>query len=143
MSILHNVYRYYRQKQLENKAALSLLSERLESLAQMDWEERQVNLVTGERLSLVDLFTGERTQQSTSSQTHRWAALSIDLATGERPHQSVSSWVSCHISQPRQLSDPICQLCHRSATLLFNLVTKVSDLSSQPRQVSCDISFVA
>jgi hypothetical protein len=71
MSILHNVYRYYRQKQLENKAALSLLSERLESLAQMDWEERQVNLVTGERLSLVDLFTGERTQQSTSSQTHR------------------------------------------------------------------------
>jgi hypothetical protein len=32
---------------LENKAALSLLPERLASLAEMDWEERQVNLATG------------------------------------------------------------------------------------------------
>jgi len=39
---------FYRQKQLENKAALSLLQERLDSLAKMDWEERQVNLATGE-----------------------------------------------------------------------------------------------
>jgi hypothetical protein len=33
---------------LENKAALSLLPERLASLAEMDWEERQVNLATGQ-----------------------------------------------------------------------------------------------
>jgi hypothetical protein len=37
---------------LENKAALSLLPERLASLAEMDWEERQVNLATGQQ----DLF---------------------------------------------------------------------------------------
>ena len=53
----NNNFSNVRQKQLENKAALSLLPERLESLAGMGWEERQVNLATGQYTQILQLHS--------------------------------------------------------------------------------------